>query len=76
MLDPFLIDVDEVTNAQFATLLNALAVTARRFVRASELRPDDVEGSAANRLWRGLSLLFNRSEMTLVSALQIWRIRF
>ena len=53
MLDPFLIDVDEVTNAQFATLLNALAVTARRFVRASELRPDDVEGSAANRLWRG-----------------------
>ncbi len=41
-LDPFLIDVHEVTNAQFATFLNTLEVTAMRDVRAGELRPDDV----------------------------------
>ena len=54
-LDPFLIDVYEVTNAQFATFLNTLEVTAKRDVRAGELRPDDVEGPDANRLWGGSS---------------------
>ncbi len=54
-LDPFLIDVYEVTNAQFAAFLNTLAVTARRDVRAGELHPDDVEGPDANRLWGGSS---------------------
>ena len=50
-LAPFLIDVYEVTNAQFATFLNTLEVTAKREVRAGELRPDDVDGPDANRLW-------------------------
>ena len=54
-LDPFLIDVYEVTNAQFATFLDTLEVTAKRDVRAGELRPDDVEGPDANRLWGGSS---------------------
>jgi len=54
-LDPFLIDVYEVTNAQFATFLNTLEVTAKRDVRAGELRADDVEGPDANRLWGGSS---------------------
>lgn len=54
-LEPFLIDVYEVTNAHFATFLNTLEVTAKRDVRAGELRPDDVEGSDANRLWGGSS---------------------
>ena len=54
-LEPFLIDVYEVTNAQFATFLNTLEVTAKRDVRAGELRPDDVEGPDANRLWGGSS---------------------
>ena len=54
-LDPFLIDVYEVTNAQFAAFLNTLKVTAKRDVRAGELRPDDVEGPAADRLWGGSS---------------------
>ena len=54
-LDPFLIDVYEVTNAQFAAFLNTLEVTAKRDVRAGELRPDDVEGSGAIRLWGGRS---------------------
>ncbi|MFQ5572525.1 MAG: formylglycine-generating enzyme family protein, partial [Rhodothermales bacterium] len=54
-LDPFLIDVYEVTNAQFATFLNTLEVTARSDVRAGELRPDDVEGPDADRLWGGSS---------------------
>ena len=45
-LDPFLIDVYEVTNAQFATFLNTLEVTAKRDVRAgvaplSRPRPRD-----------------------------------
>ncbi len=52
-LDPFLIDVYEVTNAQFAAFLNTLRVTAKRDVRAGELRPDDVEGPGADRLWGG-----------------------
>ena len=43
-LDPFLIDVYEMTNAQFATFLNTLEVTAKRDVRAGELRLDNVEG--------------------------------
>ena len=54
-LDPFLIDVYEVTNTRFATFLNTLEVTAKRDVRAGELRPDDVEGPDANRLWGGSS---------------------
>jgi iron(II)-dependent oxidoreductase len=54
-LDPFLIDVYEMTNAQFATFLNTLEVTAKRDVRAGELRPDDVEGPDADRLWGGSS---------------------
>ncbi len=52
-LNPFLIDVYEMTNAQFATFLNTLEVTAKRDVRAGELRPDDVEGPDADRLWGG-----------------------
>ncbi len=51
--DPFLIDVYEVSNAQFAAFLNTLEVTARRDVPAGELRPDDVEGPNADRLWGG-----------------------
>ena len=54
-LDPFLIDVYEATNAQFATFINTLEVTARRDARAGELRPDDVEGPDADRLWGGSS---------------------
>ncbi len=54
-LDPFLIDVYEVTNAQFATFLNTLVVTAKRNVPAGELRPDDVEGPDAVRVWGGSS---------------------
>ena len=54
-LDPFLIDVYEVTNAQFAAFLNTLVVTAKSDVPAGELRPDDVEGPDANRLWGGIS---------------------
>ena len=54
-LEAFLIDTYEVTNAQFATFLNTLEVMARRDVRAGELRPDDVEGPDANRLWGGSS---------------------
>ena len=52
-LDPFLIDVYEVTNAQFAAFLNTLEVTAKSDVRAGELRPDDVEGPDADRSWGG-----------------------
>ena len=55
MLDPFLIDVYEMTNAQFTTFLNTLEVTAKRVVRAGELRPDDVEGPDVDRLWGGSS---------------------
>ncbi len=52
-LDPFLVDVYEVTNAQFATFLNTLEVTAKRDVRAGELHPDNVEGPDADRSWGG-----------------------
>lgn len=52
-LEPFMIDVREVTNGQFATFLNTLEVTAKRDVRAGELRPDDVAGADADRLWGG-----------------------
>ena len=52
-LDPFLIDVYEVTNARFATFLNTLEVTSKRGLRAGELRPDDVEGPDADRLSGG-----------------------
>jgi iron(II)-dependent oxidoreductase len=55
VLDPFLIDVYEVTNAQFAAFLNTLEVTTKRNVRAGELRPDDIEGPDADRLWGGSS---------------------
>jgi iron(II)-dependent oxidoreductase len=52
-LDPFLIDATEVTNAQFAAFLDTLAVTAKRDVATGELRPDDVSGPDADRLWGG-----------------------
>ncbi len=52
-LDPFLVDVYEVTNGQFAAFLNTLEVTAKRDVRAGELRPDDVEGPDSDRSWGG-----------------------
>ena len=55
-LDPFLVDVYEVTNARFAAFLNTLEVTAKRDVRAGELRPDDVEGPDADRSWGGSGL--------------------
>ena len=54
-LAPFLIDVHEVTNAQFAAFLNTLEVTAKRDVGAGELRPYDVEGQDADRLRGGRS---------------------
>ena len=54
-LDPFLIDIYEVTNAQFAAFLNTLEVSAKRDVRAGELRPDHVDGPDADRLWGGRS---------------------
>ena len=37
--EPFLIDAYEVTNAQFATFLNTLKMTAKRDLRAATLRP-------------------------------------
>jgi formylglycine-generating enzyme required for sulfatase activity len=52
-LDPFLIDATEVTNAQFAAFLDSLDVTARRDVAAGSLRPEDVDGPDADRLWGG-----------------------
>ncbi len=54
-LKPFLIDAYEVTNGQFAAFLNTLEVKAKRDVRAGTLRPDDVEGPDADRLWGGRS---------------------
>ncbi len=54
-LEPFLIDAYEVTNGQFAAFLNKLEVKAKRDVRAGRLRPDDVEGPDADRLWGGRS---------------------
>ncbi len=55
-LESFLIDAYEVTNGQFAAFLNSLEVKANRDVRAGELRPGDVEGRDAGRLWRGGSI--------------------
>ncbi len=52
-LESFLIDAYEVTNGQFAAFLNTLEVKANRDVRAGALRPGDVEGSDADRLWGG-----------------------
>ena len=52
-LGRFLIDAYEVTNGQFAAFLNTLEIKARRDVRAGRLRPDDVEGADADRLWGG-----------------------
>ena len=52
-LEPFLIDAHEVTNARFAAFLNTLEVTAGRDVPAGTLRPEDVAGPDADRLWGG-----------------------
>ena len=52
-LEPVLIDAYEVTNGQFAVFLNTLRVTAKRDVRPGRLRPDDVDGADADRLWGG-----------------------
>ncbi len=54
-LEPFLIDAFEVSNAQFAAFLNALNVTAKRDLRAGTLRPEDVAGPDAKRVWGGSS---------------------
>ncbi len=54
-LRAFLVDVNETTNAQFAAFLNTLNVTARRDVGVGDLRPEDVEGPDADRLWGGSS---------------------
>ena len=54
-LAPFLIDAYEVTNAQFAAFLNTLKVTAKRDRRAGRLRPEDIEGPDAKRVWGGSS---------------------
>ncbi len=53
VLEAFLIDAHEVTNRQFAAFLDTLDVRARRDVAAGTLRPDDVEGADADRLWGG-----------------------
>lgn len=50
VLEPFLIDAFEVTNAEFAAFLNLLAVTPGRDVAAGELRPGDVTGPDADRV--------------------------
>lgn len=52
-LAPFLIDAYEVTNAQFAVFLDTLKITVRRDRPAGELRPEDVEGPDADRVWGG-----------------------
>ncbi len=52
-LAAFKIDAYEVTNAQFATFLNTLKVTLNRDSRAGELRPQDVAGPDADRVWGG-----------------------
>lgn len=54
-LHAFYIDAHEVTNGQFAEFLNSLDVTAARDVPAGELRPGDVAGPDAERLWGGSS---------------------
>ena len=53
VLEAFLIDAHEVTNRQFAAFLDTLEVRVRRDVAAGTLRPDDVEGADADRLWGG-----------------------
>lgn len=55
MLESFYIDIHEVTNSQFAEYLNTLNVKAAGKVPAGELRPADVEGPDADRLWGGAS---------------------
>ena len=52
-LEAFLIDAHEVTNREFAAFLDTLEVRAKRDVAAGTLRPDDVEGADADRLWGG-----------------------
>ncbi len=52
-LEAFLIDAHEVTNAQFAEFLNTLRIEAGRDVAAGGLRPGDVAGPDADRLWGG-----------------------
>jgi len=52
-LEPFLIDAVEVTNAAFAAFLNSLEITPLRDVAAGALRPADVKGPDADRLWGG-----------------------
>ena len=52
-LEPFQIDVFEVTNGQFAAFLNTLDIRAVRDVAAGALRPDDVAGPDADRVWGG-----------------------
>jgi iron(II)-dependent oxidoreductase len=50
-LAPFRIDAFEVTNAQYADFLNTLDIRAGRDVRAGSLRPSDVSGADADRVW-------------------------
>ena len=52
-LTPLVIDAHEVTNAAFAAFLNTLDINAKRNVPAGELRPEDVEGPDADRVWGG-----------------------
>ncbi len=52
-LEAFLIDAHEVTNREFAAFLDTLGVRAKHDVAAGTLRPDDVEGADADRLWGG-----------------------
>ncbi len=54
-LGAFSIDAREVTNAAFAAFLDTLHVTAKRDARPGELRPEDVAGADADRLWGGRS---------------------
>ena len=54
-LAPFLIDAYEVTNGQFEAFLNSLDVAAARDIAAGALRPGDVAGADADRLWGGIS---------------------
>lgn len=52
-LASFLIDTHEVTNAQFAVFLNTLDIQAKHDLPAGELRPNDVSGKDADRVWGG-----------------------
>lgn len=53
-LGAFLIDRHEVTNAAFAAFLNSLHVRAKRDAPAGRVRPTDVDGSDATRLFASL----------------------